>query len=64
MAPRRGDLAIVPPATRGLPARRLKMMPSISVIKNKMSAPTCSSMLSSKTRFRIDLRRCSVSNVL
>ena len=48
-----------PPAAS---ARASKMMASISGIKT--SVPTCSSMVTSKTRFCIHLHRCSVSDVL
>ena len=43
-------------------ARRSKMM--ASTLGMKTSAPMCSSMVSSKTRFRIHLCRCSVRDLL
>ena len=43
-------------------ARASKMMASISGIKT--SVPTCSSMVTSQTRFCIHLHRCSVSDML
>ena len=43
-------------------ARRSKA--TASTLGMKTSAPMCSDMVSSKTRFRIDLHTCSVSGVL